>query len=739
MQIRPRKNLNSKTQIMKKTFILFYFLVFSVISVQAQNVYVNQNATGTNDGTSWTDAYTSLQSALATATSGDKIYVATGTYKPSNQFDFDGGGANVREVTFQIPDGVEVYGGFIGNESPINTAVLDARNFTANPTILSGDIGTPDDMTDNAYHVVYTKNVSSNTIVDRLTFTSGNAAGSFPNNVGGGWYNRGSVGNSSNPTLRNIIFSSNCANNEGGGMYNYGASTGISSPTLTNCTFSSNSTNGNGGGIFNFGASTGISSPTFTSCTFTNNTASFGGGIYNIGQTSGISSPTFTSCTFTNNTANTSGGGILNNGDGGTSSPTLTNCTFSNNSASDNGGGIYNIGKVSGISSPDLTNCTFTNNTADRAGGMYNLGHNSGNCTPTLTNCTFYNNSANDKGGGMYNKASSSGTCIPKIRNNIFWNNTGTTEGNSWYNDSATPNVAHTLVQEVSGGLHGTNTVGADMIYNQNPLFKDVAGGDFSLKDNSPAINAGNNTDITATGVTTDANGNARKVGGTVDLGAFESIMYYVNYNAGGSNNGTYWTDAFTDLQSALAIAVSGDKIYIAKGTYYPSQRYNFSNGTDLGAGGAGDRDVAFKIPDGVEVYGGFAGTESPIDLNARDFTTNKTILSGDIGTSGINADNAYHVVYTHDVSSATIVDGLTFTSGNANGSSPNDKGAGWYNDGTSSPTLTNCTFSHNSASDDGGGMYNYGYQGTSNPTLTNCTFSNNSASDNGGGMYNYG
>ena len=58
-------------------------------------------------------------------------------------------------------------------------------------------------------------------------------------------------------------------------------------------------------------------------------------------------------------------------------------------------------------------------------------------------------------------------------------------------------------------------------------------------------------------------------------------------------------------------------------------------------------------------------------------------------------------------------------------------RGGGMYNY-SSSPTLTNCTFTGNSAEDDGGGMYN----NSSSPTLTDCTFTNNSA-DSGGGMYN--
>jgi parallel beta-helix repeat protein len=50
-------------------------------------------------------------------------------------------------------------------------------------------------------------------------------------------------------------------------------------------------------------------------------------------------------------------------------------------------------------------------------------------------------------------------------------------------------------------------------------------------------------------------------------------------------------------------------------------------------------------------------------------------------------------------------------------------------------PILTNCTFNGNSATNNGGGMYN---KTNSSPTVTNCTFSGNSADYDGGGMYNY-
>ena len=61
----------------------------------------------------------------------------------------------------------------------------------------------------NSYHVVYTKNVDSTTIVDGFCITGGNA-NSFSQNSGGGWYNDGSgSGNRSNPTITNVVISGN--------------------------------------------------------------------------------------------------------------------------------------------------------------------------------------------------------------------------------------------------------------------------------------------------------------------------------------------------------------------------------------------------------------------------------------------------------------------------------------------------------------------------------------------------
>ncbi|MCP9767143.1 hypothetical protein EGI22_04420 [Lacihabitans sp. LS3-19] len=203
----------------------------------------------------------------------------------------------------------------------------------------------------------------------------------------------------------------------------------------------------------------------------------------------------------------------------------------------------------------------------------------------------------------------------------------------------------------------------------------------------------------------------------------------YVNHAASGANDGSSWASAFTDLQDALDSTMSGtvDTILIAEGTYYPTQS---PDGSTTNA-----RDRAFHLANNnVVILGGY-------DASTGTQTGGSTILSGDIGTAGSTADNCYHVFITTGLSSATAISKLTITAAKANGGSSSfityasnsifrNYGGGMYNR-SSSPTLTNCLFTGNSA-DNGGGMYNR----SSSPTLINCAFASNSA-DYGGGMYN--
>jgi uncharacterized repeat protein (TIGR02543 family) len=217
------------------------------------------------------------------ADSNQEIWVAAGTYTPTAATD--------RTATFQLKSGVAVYGGFVGNEVSRN-----ARNSAANVTILSGDIGTVGDSSDNAYHVV--TGITGATL-DGVTVSGGNANGDSFAATGGGMYNE-----NSSPTITNVTFSGNTAIN-GGGICNVVGS----NPTITNATFSGNTATDNGGGMYN---NSGCS-PVLTNVTFSGNSASIGGGVYN----HWYSGPTIRNSILWDN----SGGEIINSDY--TSSPTV--------------------------------------------------------------------------------------------------------------------------------------------------------------------------------------------------------------------------------------------------------------------------------------------------------------------------------------------------------------------------------------------------------------------------------
>jgi predicted outer membrane repeat protein len=426
--------------------------------------YTKPAASGLGNCQSWANACT-LRNALTTTISGNNIWVMAGTHKPTTGLS--------RTATFQLKNGVQVYGGFAGMETD-----LSQRDPAANVTTLSGFLL---GITGNSYHVV---TGATGATLDGFTIRSGNANGASPNDRGGGMYN-----NSSSPTLANIIFKNNSAT-YGGGMYN-----NSSSPILTNVTFSDNSAD-YGGGMDN----ENTSSPTLTNVTFSGNSVtSDGGGMFN-----SSSNPVLTNATFSGNSAADYGGGMFNS----VSSPTLTNVTFSGNWATNaDGGGMYNYS-----SSPSLTSVTFSGNSATQGGGMENYSGSS----PTLTNVTFNSNSATNDGGGMHNSSSN-----PEIRNTIFWGNTATS-GAQISNSSSTPVVSDSVVQD--GCPTGSTCT---TIITTDPLLGAL--GDYGgstqtipLLAGSSAIDTGNDAVCPAT----DQRGVTRPQGAHCDIGAFELNVY---------------------------------------------------------------------------------------------------------------------------------------------------------------------------------------------------------------------
>jgi hypothetical protein len=105
----------------------------------------------------------------------------------------------------------------------------------------------------------------------------------------------------------------------------------------------------------------------------------------------------------------------------------------------------------------------------------------------------------------------------------------------------------------------------------------------------------------------------------TYTLSAPSNPLVYVNAAATGSNNGTSWANAFTNIHDALNAACDGSEIWVASGIYLPTQDC-FGNPNP-----ADPRDKTFYLKDGVKMYGSFAGTET--QLSQRQFQLNPTLL----------------------------------------------------------------------------------------------------------------
>ena len=185
----------------------------------------------------------------------------------------------------------------------------------------------------------------------------------------------------------------------------------------------------------------------------------------------------------------------------------------------------------------------------------------------------------------------------------------------------------------------------------------------------------------------------------------------YVDMNSTGSNNGSSWTDAYSTIEDALVASIIGDEIWVKSGVYKPVSL------------------DGFDIPNGVKIYGGFDGTE--ISISERDLVNNITTLNGDIGTIGVDYDNANHVVSMSNVNNQTKIDGFRIINGNANNVSNNSKGGGLYVL-NGSPTISNCSFISNKSSDFGGAIVSE----NGNITIEDCDINNNFSEGNGGGIY---
>ncbi|WP_299518771.1 choice-of-anchor Q domain-containing protein, partial [uncultured Flavobacterium sp.] len=458
-----------------KTIIVLALLFISNLTFSQTTLFVDATRPDNSSaGTSWNTAKRDLQAAINSAVSGDQIWVKAGIYLPTQDPYGNSSPANNRDKTFLLKSGVKIYGGFSGTET-----LLNQRNWIVNTTILSGDLGTPNVLTDNAYHVVLSVNLNNTTLLDGVTITKGygTAPGNSTINVGGRTIER----------------------YHGGGIFNSHSATSFSNCTVSfnsaDCTDTDN--DAVGAGVNNF-----ISTSTFTNCIIDNNSFLIGGasfGVFGAGMAINGGNCSIIKCVFSNNS---SGSGFLDASRGGAlyigSTATIENSVFYNNSSQNGaafsfGGGGFNLSTI--------TNCTITNNTSSFAGTGYQ-----GFSKATFRNSIFWNNpptSSNVSG-----------------RNEIYSNETNTVNQ---------PTFINCIIRDALGSpLAITNTNVTNCI-TSNPLFNNSSDGNgvdnlwgtvddgLMIQSSSPARNFG----ISGSGVpTTDITGNSRD--NQPDLGAYE-------------------------------------------------------------------------------------------------------------------------------------------------------------------------------------------------------------------------
>lgn len=432
---------------MKKNYFLSLFFFILSFSASAKIYYVNGSALGNNNGLSWDNAFTDLQNALSASVAGDEVWVAKGTYYATD--------SNNRDASFYIKNGVNLYGGFLGNEAGINE-----RNITNNISVLSGDIGIKNDNADNTKTVVKFENISSEVTFDAFRIEGGNdmAQDNLNGGTGISFLNNNSVIN-----LINVIVN-NCRGYVKSGVY-----LSNSKVNANNCSFSMNFSTLLAGAIY-----AGINSElNIIDSKFEQNSANLGAALDFKGK-----SLKMDRCSIYRNTC------------------------FSGN--------IINVGES--VESFALSNSLIVGNLSLSA-NVLSSSSAIQNAVKIINSTIANNNSSSTFASTIYKYPNASSVIM---YNCIIYDNVNSVEVNSG-------NLVYNSIVK-NGYSSGINIIDSSPLFT-NPGTSSLAPFDaslynYSLKNNSPAINKGNN-DYAVT-LEKDFLGSDRIVDAIVDLGAIE-------------------------------------------------------------------------------------------------------------------------------------------------------------------------------------------------------------------------
>ncbi len=494
-----------------RRFLCAAILVVASGAVHAAVWYVDKgNVSGTEDGTSWETAFSTVQPAIDAAADdgGGSVWVAAGVYDEVR--DAEDGAIICRA-------NVHLCGGFAGDEKSLAKRDLDAHESILDGSVARG--GEP------AYHVVRVFEAQG-VQVEGFTIRGGRGYGGWLDfeDSGGGFC----VWGRSEVLVRRCRFTDNEAD-RGGAM----ACPQVYCRALLrieSCLFDGNR-GGNGGALYMLGAAT------IDQCSFLNNHAQRLGGAAYLEQDDGVC---FTGCVFAYNRCDGEGGAVYNDYaspywyDSSSSYrlpiesipgyPQYVNCLFHHNTAA-RGGAIANSPSIvfalvyekRDAPVPMLRNCTLAFNTATEAGGAI---LNEATVTHVTYTTTLYPYSTSSSSNKVFHQPK--GSRVLKwgdteyvglhARNCILWGN-----GPDQIHAGLASNhyVCFTVdSSNIEGGYEGIGNLDED------PGFLDPENGDFRLASDSPCVDTGTDNGAPAT----DLLGMPRPMGTEYDMGAYEYV-----------------------------------------------------------------------------------------------------------------------------------------------------------------------------------------------------------------------